>query len=236
MKAYNNDLIAGGGINLVDVKIRRFHPGKDQHPYYSWFRVESAANQTVLDILTVILQEHELSLSFRFSCRTGLCGSCGMIINDEEKLACQTLANTLGQEITLEPLKNYPLIKDLTVDLTTSYSKYKKIAPAFAKNHDGSISGISRYLKHFPCLHCGLCYSKCKVVAIQPSFLGPISLHQMYVLEDLGKNPFSNYRKQMATHEGGIFDCMSFGCCGAVCPQSINPMESIHHLQHKWKK
>ncbi len=113
-------------------KIFRFDPRKDATPYDQEFSVElgDAEKVTVLDALFKIQQTQDKTLSFRYSCRLAMCGSCALVINGKEGLACKTLVKDLGSgPISLTPLRHLPVIKDLTVDLKSLINRLKQIEP-----------------------------------------------------------------------------------------------------------
>lgn len=115
-------------MNKVTVRIRRFDPEKDPHPYWATYRVAVESNDRVLDALQTIKWEQDGSLTFRRSCGHGVCGSDAMRINGLNRLACQVLFRDVGEKVSIEPLLAFPVIKDLVVDLEPFFAQYEKIA------------------------------------------------------------------------------------------------------------
>ena len=115
----------------VTFKILRFNPETDQEPHFEEYRFEGHPNMTVLDCLHKIKWEHDGSLAFRRSCAHGICGSDGMRINGRNHLACSTLLKDINTKktVVIEPLPALPIVKDLILDMTDFYEKYKAVKP-----------------------------------------------------------------------------------------------------------
>src|SRR5579875_2743951 len=116
-------------MKTATLKIRRFDPDGDRHPYWATYRVEVEANDRVLDALQKIKWEQDGSLTFRRSCGHGVCGSDAMRINGVNRLACKILFRDVGEKVTIEPLLGFPVIKDLVIDLEPFFAQYEKIRP-----------------------------------------------------------------------------------------------------------
>src|ERR671922_2492043 len=164
-------------------KVARSAQDAPQH-----FTLDLDSRMTVLDALSVIQRDRDPSLSFRCSCRVGMCGTCAMRINWMPRLACQTRVETLRAEsITIEPLAALPVAKDLVVDLAPFFEKWKKIRPALhPKNKDSKELAIVPPDSEFgrqaqgkrDCITCGACYSVCGIVGSNEDYLGPAAINR----------------------------------------------------------
>jgi succinate dehydrogenase / fumarate reductase iron-sulfur subunit/fumarate reductase iron-sulfur subunit len=192
---------------------------------------------TVLDGLFHIQRELDPSLSFRCSCRVGMCGTCAMLINWQPKLACQTRVQTLDADtITVQPLGNLPVIKDLVVSLEPFFDKWKRIRPALhpAKPGDKTLAVVPpdsefgrQAHRKWDCITCGACYSACGLVSSNDGYIGPAAINKaMLRLMDPRDNAV-NDRLNVLNTEEGVWRCHTQFNCVAACPKGINLTDSI---------
>jgi succinate dehydrogenase / fumarate reductase iron-sulfur subunit len=228
---------------IYSFKIFRFDPQKDPQPYEQEFQVDlgDAEEVTVLDALFTIQQTQDKTLSFRYSCRLAMCGSCAMVINGKEGLACKTRIKFLGTgPISLQPLRHIRVIKDLTVDLKGLMNRLKKIEPYF-KAKDPSkeparIKPDSREREviglNTECIACGCCVSACTMMYWDPEYLGPMNLNRAFCLIADSRD-LKGDRLRKVGGESGVYRChMEFNCTD-VCPKHISPTRGIHHLKRQ---
>lgn len=233
---------------IYKFKIFRFHPQKDTAPYEQEFILDlgDAEKITVLDALFKIQQTLDKTLSFRYSCRLAMCGSCALVINGREGLACKTLLKDLGTNIiTLQPLRHIPVIKDLTVDLKSLIKRLKEMEPYFIPHtpspEPAQIKPDSkeRHLigLHTECIACGSCVSACTMMYWYPDYLGPMNLNRAFCLLADSRNLRGN-RLERVAGEDGVYRChMEFNCTD-VCPKHISPTRGIHYLKRQifWER
>lgn len=228
---------------IYSFKIFRFDPQKDAAPYEQEFTLDlgDADKMTVLDALFKIQQTQDKTLSFRSSCRLAMCGSCALVINGKEGLACKTLLKTLGSgTISLKPLSHLPVIKDLTVDLKELIQRLKKVEPYFLPKsrevEPAKIKPTSRERRaiglNTECIACGSCVSSCTMMHWNPEYLGPMGLNRAFCLiadsRDLQKDRLAHI-----AGENGVYRChMEFNCTD-VCPKHLSPTRGIHHLKRR---
>ncbi len=218
----------------------RFDPRKDEAPTYKEYEVPYRRGMTVLDGLMYIFENLDPSLSIRFSCRQGICGSCGMVINGKYELACKAQVNKLvkNNTIKVEPMPHYPVIKDLVVDLTTLYEKVKK-AKAFFIGESIDLEReflqtpkqrekISEYLH---CVLCGACVSACPVVETDWEFLGPAPLMRAYRFAADNRDQGNRVRIPAVTGSDGCYRCHFAYSCVEACPKELPPAIAIRSLQ-----
>ncbi len=224
-------------------KILRFDPKKDAIPYEQEFRVDlgDAEKATVLDGLFKIQQTQDETLSFRYSCRLAMCGSCALVINGREGLACKTLLTSLGSKrISLKPLSHIPIIKDLTVDLKFVIHRLKKIEPYFIPRttspEPAQIKPTSKERKtiglNTECISCASCVSACTMMHWNADYIGPMALNRAFCLITDSRD-FTGKRLESVSDENGVYRChMEFNCTD-VCPKHISPTRAIHHLKRQ---
>jgi succinate dehydrogenase/fumarate reductase iron-sulfur protein len=224
-------------------KILRFDPKKNTEPYEQLFQVEFGDSEkaTVLDALFKIQQIQDKTLSFRYSCRLAMCGSCALVINGREGLACKTLLTDLDSRIiSLKPLSHIPIIKDLTVDLKSVIHRLKKIEPYFIPRETSAepakIKPTSRERKtiglNTECIGCASCVSACTMMYWNPDYIGPMALNRAFCLINDSRD-FTGKRLESISDENGVYRChMEFNCTD-VCPKHISPTRGIHHLKRQ---
>jgi succinate dehydrogenase/fumarate reductase iron-sulfur protein len=203
--------------------------------------LEVSEKASVLDALFALQRGPAPDLAFRFSCRVGMCGSCAMVVNGRERLACSTLVKDIGANLKIEPLRNLPVVRDLAVDLQPFFNAYNRTMPAFVPRADLDANGFypipaasreSRKLNNQPqCIDCGACYSSCSVVTINPRYVGPMALNRALSLVTDPRDGKRRERLKLVTREDGAFRCHTLGNCRDVCPRGISPTHSIERLK-----
>jgi succinate dehydrogenase/fumarate reductase iron-sulfur protein len=228
---------------IYTLKIFRFDPDKDPQPYEQEFSVDmgDAEKATVLDGLFKVQQLQDKSLSFRYSCRLAMCGSCALVINGKERLACKTLLRDLGAPpITLRPLSHIPVVKDLTVDLKSLIQKLRRMEPYFNPRTPSSeparIKADSKERRliglNTECIACGCCISACTMMHWNPDYIGPMGLNRAFCLIADSRD-LTGTRLEKVSGEDGIYRChMEFNCTD-VCPKHISPTRGIHFLKRR---
>lgn len=209
---------------------------------YDEFEIEVKKNMTVLDALFIILNEQDPNLSFRCSCRLGMCGTCGMTINQKGRLACRTKIEELGSNITVQPMRNGSIIKDLAISMDGFFKQWKKIKPYFVPTPeaaddfavippDSKRRGIIDKNKSTECITCGLCYSGCSLVSTDDAYIGPAALNRAYSLIADERDAARDERLEIVSGEEGAIRCHSLYECSEVCPKGISPTWSIQQLK-----
>ena len=225
-------------------RIKRFDPDADVRPSWRSFTVDIQPKMSVLDGLFWILEHLDGTLAFRYSCRAGMCGSCAMVINDREALACRLRLQRMAARIHLQPLRSLPVIKDLVVDMAPFFAKYKAVdpfyigeapamtdpiaAPAVVRVESGVRDLVDQQLG---CISCGACYSACPVVALNPGYLGPAALNRAYVVSADVRQARGADRQVPAVGDDGVYACHDVGNCVTACPVGIDPLLSIQRLR-----
>jgi succinate dehydrogenase / fumarate reductase iron-sulfur subunit len=218
--------------------ILRYDPGKSTEPHYETYGVKATKDTTVLDVLFQILETQDHSLAFRYSCRSAVCGSCAMFINGRYKLACSTLISEIGRDVIIQPLPHMPIIRDLVVDLTTFFEKYKVIKPYVVpikpppeKEWIQSPKQRSKINDSTDCILCAACYSSCPSVWTGKKYLGPAAILQAYRFAADSRDGILRDRVEVLGSEDGLWRCHTIFNCTEACPKSLNPARFIESLK-----
>jgi succinate dehydrogenase/fumarate reductase iron-sulfur protein len=229
-------------VEELNVKVFRYNPDSDVAPEFHDFQFPSFENMSILDVVMHIQNYLDKTLSFRFSCRVGMCGSCAMYINGRPRLACRTQVSSLKTEkITLMPLPNFPIIRDLVVDMEPFFEKWKKIRPYYVPKKgmtEPAIVSPGAREREFiddmlDCITCGACYSACSMVATNEEFLGPAVLNRAYTLIADRRDAIRVERLKVVDRSFGIWRCHTQFNCAEICPKNIVPTKSIQNLKRR---
>ncbi len=229
----------------VKFKVFRFNPENDRAPHFDVFEVEANPNDRILDCLNKIRWEQDSSLSYRMSCAHGICGSDGVTINGSPALACQKLVKDYDctRKIVVEPLKFFPVVKDLNVDMEPFFERIKAIHPSKIK--PTALASTTReriqtneqrslFEDAIKCILCACCVAACPVaLEKEPEFIGPAALlrAQRYIFDS--RLPDSNERMRILEKPHGIWSCKTYFKCTQVCPKQIKVTEAIIKTKKK---
>ena len=223
--------------------ILRYDPARTKEPYYGTFKIKATKDTTVLDALFQILETQDHSLAFRYSCRSAVCGSCAMFINGRYRLACSTLISEIGRSVIVQPLPHLPIIKDLVVDLTTFFEKYKVIKPYVVpikpspeKEWIQLPQQRNRINDSTDCILCAACYSSCPSVWTGKKYLGPAAILQAYRFAADSRDGILRERVGLLGSEDGLWRCHTIFNCTEACPKSLNPARFIESLKRTTTK
>lgn len=227
----------------VQFKVFRFNPETDDAPRYDVFTVKANANDRILDCLNKIRWEQDGSLSYRMSCAHGICGSDGVSINGSPALACQKLVKDYNytQEILVEPLPFFPLVKDLIVDMEPFFERIKAVSPDKTEstmNSDRENMQTPEERSLFDdavkCILCACCVAACPVMLKEdPNFIGPAAVlrAQRHIFDSRATD--TTERMQILEKPHGIWSCKSYYRCTQVCPKRIKVTEAILKTKKK---
>lgn len=227
-------------MSTITVRVFRCDPAAGLASRFDTFDVPLQDRMTILDALAWIQTREDGSLGFRYACRVGMCGTCGLRANGRERWACRTLVTALGTDtITLEPLRHLPIIKDLVVDMAPFFDRYRRVQPAFVPKarltEPARIAPDSRERRladaHVECITCGLCYSACTMLEWDPEFLGPAAINRAFALVADSRDGATAARLALVNDEHGIWRCHSQFTCTDVCPKHISPTDAISGLR-----
>ncbi len=223
------------------IKVFRYDPSMGGEGHFDDFEIKitNPTDTTILDVLIRLQKEQDPSLAFRFACRVNMCGSCGMVINGREGLACKTNVTDLpaDKEITIRPLNHFPVIKDLVVDMDPFFKKFEESIPYFDPAEELTDPAIIRpdakERKDIglatECIQCGCCVSSCTMVNYHDSYAGPAALNRAFTL--LADSRDSLYDLRMTQVLQSCYNCRTEFNCTEVCPKEISPTKAIKHIQ-----
>jgi len=221
-------------------QIFRYDPssGRDGHFDRFELEIEDESLTTILDVLLRIQRKYDPSLAFRYSCRISMCGSCGMVINGKEALACQTVvANLKGKEITIRPLNHFPVVRDLVVDMDPFFENYEKALTYFQAAQEMDEPSIIRpdskerkiISDSTECIACGCCVSSCTMAHWHKDYLGPGALNRAFTL--LADSRDGLHKERLVEVLEACYNCRTEFNCTEVCPKGISPTRAIKYIQ-----
>lgn len=229
----------------LDVTLRIFRYRHGHAPRYDTFRVTVADGANVLDAIEQAWAHQDRSLMFRHACHHASCGTCGVRINGVEKLPCITPVRDFvrrGEPITIEPLRHFPLVGDLVVDVSNFFQKMHASGMGITRPAEPTLDGrrvhvppgLERLTRFENCIECGLCISACPTQAATLKFLGPAGLAAIRRAVDKSEDPEERARLlALADTEQGVWRCHSAWECTEVCPQDVQPAEAIMALRRE---
>ena len=220
--------------------VTRFDPDRDQVPKTQSYEVPVESDWKVLDALNYIKDHVDPTLSHRWSCRMAVCGSCGMLVNGEPKLTCKVALSDYGDTVEVAPLSNFPVIRDLVVEMDGFMEKFQSVKPWIIRAkelaaEDGPVRQSPEQLEEFKqfsmCINCMLCYAACPVVANEPEFLGPaaIALGHRYNVDS--RDEGADERNRIFRGEGTVFSCSFANECSEVCPKNVDPAAAVNQAK-----
>jgi fumarate reductase iron-sulfur subunit len=225
----------------VTLEVFRYLPEQETEPRFQFYTVPFREDWVVLDALNYIKDEIDGTLSYRWSCRMGVCGSCGMMVNGTPKLTCAAfLKDYYPRPIRVEPLNNFPVIRDLVINLDDFMHKMKELKTWLIPKQEKPVSAgeylqtpaeLAQYKQFSMCINCMLCYAACPVYGLEPKFLGPaaIALAQRYNLDS--RDGAKDERTDMIASSEGIWECTFVGECTQVCPKKVDPAGAIQQAK-----
>ncbi|RME54989.1 succinate dehydrogenase/fumarate reductase iron-sulfur subunit [Candidatus Woesearchaeota archaeon] len=216
----------------MEVIISRFN-GKKR--YTSKFNLALKPDLTVSEVLMLIKNSHDGSLSFRAGCRNGVCGICAVKVNNKSVLGCKTKVKDIvvDDKILIEPLDMFPVIKDLVVDIDNFIENNIDIRSAIVSSstHKTSQEDMRHLDTVSNCIQCGICFSSCDVLNVNQSFIGPAALLRAYRCVTDKRDGLKNQRLKHYNKENYAWDCTHCENCTTLCPQGINVSEHISSLR-----
>jgi len=226
----------------VTFRVRRGEGAGDPGERFDRYRLGVRPRMTVLDALVALQSEQDPTLSYRYSCRVGMCGTCALRVNGRPRWACRTLLAGLGGSVTLEPLSNFPVVRDLAVDMGVFFEKMKR-ARAWLEPAEAAAQAPARLSPagperrriepHIECITCGICYASCSMVGHDPAFLGPAALNRAFTLVADSRDASRARRLLEVCGEHGAWRCHSQFNCTEACPKGISPTAAIQGLKRR---
>ena len=226
---------------MIEVNIYRYNPETDKFPYMQKFNFEMPDRDIMVLELLNSLKESDPTISYRRSCREGVCGSDGMSINGKNGLACITPVSEVakGYKLELRPLPGLPVVRDLVVDMTEFYAQYEKIKP-FLQNDTPppnqerlqSPSDRDKLDGLYECILCACCSTSCPSFWWNPDkFVGPAALLQAYRFIADTRDTRTEERLESLSDPFSVYRCHGIMNCVSVCPKGLNPNKAIGEIK-----
>lgn len=222
----------------VSVKIKRFDPNKEKKSYWEQFEAEVEPTDRVLDALLYIKGYIDGSLTLRYSCAHGVCGSDALVINGRNRLACKVLVKDVGKKITVEPLRNLPVVKDLVVDMTGFFDRYKKVMPFLVNNdpvppkeRNQSPEDREKFDDTTKCILCAACSTSCPSYWANDEYVGPATVVAAHRFIFDSRDQAAGERLKVMNETGGVWRCRTVLNCLEACPRDINIPKAIAEVK-----
>lgn len=222
-----------------NITLRVSRRKQDQQPHFDDFSLEVNPDEYVLDAVERAWAFHDRTICFRHACHHSTCGACGMRVNGVEKLTCITPIRDVtrdGAVLQVEPLRNFPVVSDLAVDMGVLYRKMESVGARavqpvteaeIEKKPSAWDGDHALYTRLSDCIECGLCISACPIAATTPEYLGPAPLA---AAQDNGIKRKPELLA-IVDAEDGVWRCHSAFECTAVCPSFVDPARRIMDLR-----
>jgi fumarate reductase iron-sulfur subunit len=224
----------------IELEVLRYRPEMDDKPFFQTYQVPCEEEWVVLDALNYVKDEMDRTLSYRWSCHMFVCGSCGMVINGEPKLACKAFLRDYKGKIRVEPLANFPIERDLVIVQDDFMEKLESVKPYIVAKEEKPLdqgeylqtpAQLKAYKQYSMCINCLLCYSACPQYGLDEKFIGPaaLALAHRYNMDsrDIGRSA----REHVVASHDGIWACSFVGACSVVCPKAVDPAGAIQQVK-----
>ena len=225
----------------ITVQVERYRPEQETEPTWQSYDIPLREDWSVLDGLNYVKDHLDGTLSYRWSCRMGICGSCGMTVDGDPKLTCaELLTDHSPGPVRVGPLRNFPVIRDLVVDVSDFMRKLPRIKPWIVRDDDLPVSEgeylqtpaqMDEYQQYSMCINCMICYAACPVYGLDEQFVGPaaIALAQRYNLDS--RDQGAQDRLDVLIHPDGLWGCTFVGECTRACPKDVDPAGAIQRYK-----
>jgi len=227
--------------DTIALEVARYRPEEESEPTFQTYEVPLREDWVVLDALNHVKDHVDGTLSYRWSCRMGVCGSCGMMVNGEPKLTCAAfLTDHAPGPIRVEPLRFFPVVRDLVVDIQDFMSKLKSVKPWLVRKQERAIADgefrqtpqqLDTYKQFSMCINCMLCYSACPIFGLEPSFVGPAAIALARRYSQDSRDQGARERLDVLSEKGGMWECTFVGECSEACPKNVDPAGAIQQYK-----
>ncbi len=227
-----------GQQKIINIEVLRYNPELGEQPNWQSFSVPFTDDMSVLQGLLYIKDEVDGSLSFRWSCRMAICGSCGMMINGEPSLSCESfLRDYYPDTIRIEALQHFPIEKDLVIDASDFVSKLESIKPYIVPKEERSLDEgeylqtpreRDEYEQFSSCINCMLCYAACPQYGLDQNFIGPGVLSILHRYNADSRDGAKEERMEIVNAQEGVWGCTLVGYCSEVCPKQVDPANAVN--------
>jgi succinate dehydrogenase / fumarate reductase iron-sulfur subunit len=223
---------------LSTLRILRYDPEVDRKPHWEEYQVDVEPTDRLLDALQQVKWDQDGSLSFRRSCAHGICGSDAMTINGANHLACKVLMKELGAKVKIEPLRGFPVIKDLVVDMEPFFAKHLAVKPYFINDdppppteRPQSPAQRLRFDDTTKCILCGACTGSCPSFWGNPDYIGPAAIVQAHRFIFDSRDQGADERLDILNDHDGVWRCRTIFNCTIACPRQIKVTQAIGEIK-----
>lgn len=222
-------------MKTLAIECLRYHPETDSAPRYQTYEVPFSDDMSVLQGLQYIKDRLDGSLTFRWSCRMAICGSCGSMLNGVPKLSCESfLRDYYPGGLRVEPLAHFPVQRDLAIDQSDFLDKLESVKPWLIpaeqpeRTHLQTPAQMERFYQYSQCINCLLCYAACPQYGLNPAFTGPGALALLHRYNADSRDAGKAERMAVVNAEDGVWGCTLVGYCSEVCPKGVDPARAVN--------
>jgi len=225
---------------LLQLEVLRYNPESDGEPRMQSYEVPSRDEWVVLDALNYVKERLDPTLSYRWSCHMAVCGSCGMMVNGEPRLACKAFVRDYPDKIRIEPLAHFPIERDLVTVIEDFVAKLASVKPYLIPNNKAiAPSGeylqtpeqLKKYRQYAQCINCLLCYAACPEYGLIPQFVGPAAITLAHRYNQDSRDGGRNERQEVIATQEGVWECNFVGACSDVCPKHVDPASALQQVK-----
>jgi fumarate reductase iron-sulfur subunit len=226
----------------LELEVLRYNPEADREPHFQRYDVECREEWVVLDALNHVKENLDPTLSYRWSCHMAVCGSCGMMINGEPKLACKAFLRDHPGLIRVEPLRHFPVERDLVTVIDDFMAKLARVRPYLIPKDVKAIeegeyrqtpAELKRFKQYSMCINCMLCYAACPEYALIPKYIGPAAIALAHRWNQDSRDGGREARQHEIAATEGAWECSFVGACSEVCPEHVDPAGAIQQVKIK---
>ncbi len=222
----------------IEIECLRYHPETDTEPRLQVYQVPFADDMSVLQGLQYIKDHIDGSLTFRWSCRMAICGSCGMMLNGVPVLSCHVfLRDYYPGRVSVAPLEHFPIVRDLVIDQNDFMNKLESVKPYLIPKQEKPLAAgvytqtpaqMAAYYQYAECINCLLCYAACPQYGLDSDFTGPAALALLHRYNADSRDQGFAARADIVNAEAGVWGCTLVGYCSEVCPKGADPAHAIN--------
>jgi len=222
----------------LTLRILRYNPETDEVPYYKEYAVQVEPTDRVLDALNMVKWYQEGALTYRRSCAHGICGSDAMRINGVNRLACKVLVRDVGDNVTVEPLMGFRVIKDLVVDMEPFFAQYRSVLPFFIndarppeRERLQTVEDRERFDDTTKCILCAACTTSCPSFWANDEFVGPAAIVNAHRFIFDSRDQAAGERLERLNDREGVWRCRTIFNCTEACPREIKITRAIDEVK-----
>ncbi len=228
----------GESDRTIGIDVLRYRPEQEDAPVWQRYTVPFTDDMSVLQGLQQIKDDQDGTLSFRWSCRMAICGSCGMMINGKPALSCKTFLRELFPgPVRVEALAHLPIERDLVVSVEPFVKKLAAVQPYLIPKAPRALeqgeyrqtpAQLARFEQFSSCINCMLCYAACPQYGLDPDFTGPGALALLHRYNADSRDGGRGQRMRILNAEEGVWSCTAVGYCSEVCPKHVDPAHAVN--------